>query len=345
MNAHVRYEVIHNDMVDGAIYIGNRPPMPDGDNPLVHLFTADISKEVYGAILSSGKPLAVCLHGVSETLNEAKANTKYPIFNSPEETVRALAAQRDWYARRELTVEKSSLSPFERDKLSGWITSHTGDIGGESLDFLHLANMSVPMSALAKDEDQAIELAREIGYPLVMKVSSPDALHKTEAGGVIVGVADEEAVRKTFSQIRFNLDAYRKGARFEGVRLEQMAGNGFDMFIGGKYDASFGQILIFGLGGVYVETFKDVITCMCPIDHGTVYKNLKSLKSYGMLHGARGMKPADIDGYVDVIVKISQILAEFPEIKELDINPVRLLSDGSGLCALDSRMRIEMRKG
>jgi acetate---CoA ligase (ADP-forming) len=341
MNAHVRYEVIHNDKVDGAIYIGNRPPMPDGDSPLVHLFTADISKEVYGAILSSGKPLAVCLHGVSETLNDAKSNTKYPIFNSPEETVRALAVQRDWYARKAMNSEKSRLLSDEKEKMHEWITAHAGDIGEESLDFLHLAGVSVPDSALARDESQAVELAGKIGYPLVMKVSSPDALHKTEAGGVVIGVADKDAVRKNFLQIRSNLEAYRKDALFEGVRLVQMAGEGFDMFIGGKHDASFGPVLIFGLGGVYVEIFKDIMTCICPANRETVYKKLMSLRSYRMLSGARGMKPADVDGYVNVIVKVSQVLAEFPEIKELDINPIRLLNDGSGLCALDARMRIE----
>jgi acetate---CoA ligase (ADP-forming) len=344
MNAHVRYEVIHNDKVDGAIYIGNRPPMPEGDDPLVHLFTADVSKEVYGAILSSGKPLAVCLHGVSETLNDAKSATKYPIFNSPEETVRALAAQRDWYARKALPSDRRCLSLAEKDRMLRWITSHTGDIGEESLDFLHLADVPVAASAPAKDERQAVELAAKIGYPLVMKVSSPDALHKTEAGGVVIGVTSEEEVKKNFSQIRFNLEAYRKGARFEGVRLVEMAGEGFDMFIGGKYDASFGPVVIFGLGGVYVEALRDITTCMCPVDQGTVYKKLRSLRSYGMLRGARGMKPADIDGFVNVIVKISQVLAEFPEIKELDINPIRLLHDGSGLRALDARMRIEERK-
>ncbi len=344
MNAHVRYEVIHNDKVDGAIYIGNRPPMPEGDDPLVHLFTADVSKEVYGAILSSGKPMAICLHGISATLNNAKHNTNYPIFNSPEETVRALAAQRAWYARKAIPPGSRRLPSAVRDSLAEWINAHIGDIGEESLDLLHLAGIPVAASALAKDEGQAVQLAAKIGYPAVMKVSSPDALHKTEAGGVITGVSNEEEVRKNFSRIRSNLETYRKGARFEGVRMEEMAGEGFDMFIGGKYDVSFGPIIIFGLGGIYVETLKDIMTCMCPADHGIVYNKLKSLKSYGMLCGVRGMKPVDIDGYVNAIVKLSHVLAEFPEIKEIDINPIRLFHDGSGLCALDARIRMESRE-
>jgi len=341
MNAHVRYEVIHNDKVDGAIYIGQRPPMPEGDDPLVSLFTVDISKEVYGAILSSGKPLAVCLYGVSETLNVAKGNTKYPIFNGPEETVRALAAQRDWYAHKASPRGRSCLSAVERDRLLKWVITHEGDTGEESMEFLHSAGIPVVASALAKDVPQAVEMAIKIGYPLVMKISSPDALHKTEAGGVVIGVTGEEEVKKNFLQIRSNLESYRKGARFKGVRIEEMAGKGIDMFIGAKYDASFGPVVIFGLGGIYVEALKDIAVCMCPTNEGSVRKKLRLLRSYGMLCGTRGMKPADIDGYVSAIVRVSELLAAFPEIKELDINPIRLLHDGSGLYALDSRMRIK----
>lgn len=341
MNAHVRYEVIHNDKVDGVIYIGQRPPMPEGDDPLVGLFTTDVSKEVYGAILSSGKPMAVCLYGVSETLSAAKGTTKYPIFNSPEEAVRALAAQRDWHARRASPSETAGPALPGKERMRAWIAGHAGDAGEESLDLLDLAGIPVVSSGLAKDEGEAIEVGAKIGYPLVMKVSSPDALHKTEAGGVVVGVGNEEEARKAFSRIRSNLEAYRKGARFEGVRVEEMARDGFDMFIGGKRDASFGPVVIFGLGGVYVEVFRDIAMCLCPADARSVRGKLASLRSYGMLRGARGMRPADVEGFVDAIVRISHVLAAFPEIRELDVNPVRLFHDGSGLRALDARMRVQ----
>ena len=100
----------------------------------------------------------------------------------------------------------------------------------------------------------------------MMKVVSPDALHKTDAGGVVVGVGDEDGVRRYFSQIRRNLEAYKKGARFEGIRIQKMADEGYDMFIGGKFDKSFGPAVVFGFGGIYVEAFKDVRTCLCPAD-------------------------------------------------------------------------------
>ncbi len=159
--------------------------------------------------------------------------------------------------------------------------------------------------------------------------------------GLWWGSATKMRSRDVFRTYAENLEDYKKGARFEGIRIQKMADEGYDMFIGGKFDRSFGPAIVFGFGGIYVEVFKDVQTCLCPADARLVRKKIESLKSYAILRGARGMKPADIDGYVDAIVRASWILAEFPEIKEMDINPLRLLKDGSGVIALDARMVME----
>ena len=345
MVAHVVYEVMHNDKVDGAIYIGQRPKMPEGENVFRDMFLTDLSKETYGSILSSGKPLGVCLYGLSGYLHRVKAHSNFPIFNNPEEMVRALSFQRDWHARRHIVQEEPSANPcFDKEDLRKWIYAHGEVVGEESLELLSLSGVPAVLSAVARDEEEAVRLAKEMGYPVVMKVVSPDALHKTDAGGVVVGVGDEDGVKRCFSRIRQNLEAYKKGARFEGIRIQKMAGEGHDMFIGGKFDKSFGPAVVFGFGGVYVEVFKDVRTCLCPADPRSVRKKVESLKSYAILKGARGMKAADIEGYVDAIVKVSWILAESPEIKEMDINPLRLLKDGSGVLALDARMVAEKGK-
>ena len=342
MVAHVTYEVMHNDNVDGAIYIGQKPKMPEGNNVFTGLFLTDLSKETYGSIVSSGKPLGVCLYGLSGFLHTVKEYSNYPIFNNPEEMVRALSFQRNWHGRRHGAQEIPRTNPyFTRDDLHKWIDAHGTVIGEDSLELIRLAGIAVAASGVARDVEEAIRLAGEMGYPVVMKVVSPDALHKTDAGGVVVGVNDKDGVRRSFAHIRENLDRYKLGARFEGVLIQRMADDGYDMFIGGKFDESFGPVVVFGLGGIYVEAFKDVMTCLCPADGRLVRKKVESLKSYAILKGARGMKPADIDGYVDSILRVSWMLAEFPEIREMDINPLRLLKDGSAICALDARMVIE----
>lgn len=342
MVAHVMYEVMHNDNVDGAVYIGAKPRMPEGDNVIRGLLLTDLSKEFYASILSSGKPLAVCLYGPSRHLDELKEHSSYPMFNNPEEMVRALSLPRDWYAKKGAAQEKFPENPyFEKEDLREWVHDHGEVIGEDALELLSLAGITAAVSVIVKDEKEAVDLAKKTGYPLVMKVVSPDALHKTDAGGVVLGVRDEDEVRRCFSQIRRNLDEYKKNARFEGVRIQRMADEGHDMFVGGKFDKSFGPIVVFGLGGIYVEAFKDVQTCLCPADVSVVKNKVESLQSYAILKGARGMNPADIDGYVDSIVRVSWILAEFPEIQELDINPLRLFKNVSGVCALDARMVVK----
>ncbi len=345
MAAHVIYEVMHNDNVDGALYVGQKPKMPEGENVFRDMFLTDLSKETYGAILSSGKPLGVCLYGLAGYLHRVKEHSNYPIFNNPEEMVRALSFQKNWHGRRRIGQEAlSGNSYFNREDLQKWIDSHGEVIGEDSLQLLSMSGVPAAVSGVARNEKEAVALAKETGYPVVMKVVSPDALHKTDAGGVVLGIRDDDEARRCFSQIRRNLEEYKKGARFEGVRVQKMAGEGYDMFIGGKFDRSFGPAIVFGFGGIYVEVFKDVLTCLCPADARLVRKKIESLKSYAILRGARGMKAADIDGYVDAIVRASWILAEFPEIKEMDINPLRLLKDGSGVSTLDARMVVEKRQ-
>ncbi len=340
--AQATYEVMHNDNVDGAVYIGSKPRMPEGDNIFRYFFQTDLSKEIYGAILSSGKPLGVCLYGPSGHLSALKEQSNYPLFNNPEETVRALFLQKEWYKGRNRTQETGSRNPyFNKEDLRPWVGAHPGVIGEDALELLSTSGIATDVSAIARDTDDAVELARTIGFPLVMKVVSPHALHKTEAGGVMVGIKDEDEVRRCFAQIRRNLHEYKQGARFEGVRIQKMAEEGYDMFIGGKFDRSFGPAVVFGFGGIYVEVFRDIQTCLCPVDADVVKKKVESLKSCAILKGARGGNPADIDAYVDTIARVSWILAEFPEIEELDINPLRLFKDRSGVCALDARMVVK----
>ncbi len=189
MVAHVTYEVMHNDNVDGAIYIGQKPKMPYGDNIFRDMFLTDLSKETYGSILSSGKPLGVCLYGLSGYLHAVKKSTSFPIFNNPEEMVRAFSFQKEWYARG-LLGQKEILqgnSYFIKQNLQKWIDAHGEVIGEDSLELLSLSGIAVAASGIARDEKEAIALAEEVGYPVVMKVVSPDALHKTDAGGVMWG--------------------------------------------------------------------------------------------------------------------------------------------------------------
>ncbi len=342
MTAHVLFSVMHNENVDGAVYVSQRPQMPHGENVFSRMFLTDLSIETWGAILSSGKPLGVCLFGPSSTMAQIKREVNFPIFNSPEEMVRAMALQRNFYTFKSMARSVvSQPDGIDARAASEWISKRKGEIGEESLDLLACFGIPVAASATAGTPKEAAGVAGKLGYPVVMKIISPDALHKSEAGGVMLNIKDDHEAEKAFTLLRENLEKYKSGALFGGVRIQRMAGEGYDMFIGGKSDECFGPVVFFGFGGIYVEIFRDVANALCPASAAFVEKKVSRLKSYSILKGTRGGTKGNIAGYIDAIIRVSHLMARFPAVRELDVNPLRILADGKGVVALDARMKLE----
>ena len=336
------FSVMHNKNVDGAVFVTQWPEMPRGEDVFYKMFHTDLSKEVAGTILSSGKPLGVCLFGLSATISRIKQNLDSPIFNNASEMIRAFKKQYDYHAKKaEGTPDYKLPQDVDIKAAKKWIKGNAGVKGEEALELLNHFGVSIAESAVAKDAKEAAKVADRIGYPLVMKIVSPDAIHKSEAGGVITGIQNVAEVQKAFEKIKDNLYRYKSNADFQGVRVMKQAGEGYDMFIGGKFDESFGPVVFFGYGGIYIEVFRDTANVLCPANTNEIEAKVKKLKSYKILQGARGKGVGDIDGYVDMIERVTHLLHRFPQIRELDINPVRVLADGSGVVALDARLRIE----
>jgi acyl-CoA synthetase (NDP forming) len=341
LTTHVVYSVMHSDKVDGAVIVSQRPQMPPGEDVFHKMFLTDLSKETWGTILSAGKPFGVCLFGPTRMIQQTKRSVEFPVFNSPEEMVNALAAQMKFYAgKMNPSTEKELPAGLDMETARTWMEGKKGDYGEETLDLLKAFNVPVAPSMVARDEAEAEKYADELGYPVVMKVVSPDAIHKSDVGGVKIDVSDERGIKENFGIIRENLFHFKKDARFDGVRIQQMAAHGYDMFVGGKHDISFGPVVFFGMGGIYIEVFADVANTLCPAHSADIMKRLKRLKSYAVLKGLRGQECGDIEAFVDLVVRVSHVLSEFPQIKELDINPVRVFGEGDGVIALDARMRI-----
>jgi acetyltransferase len=334
--------VLHNESVDGAVFVTQNPQMPKSDDVFYRMFKTDISKEVIGSIRSSNKPFAACLYAQGKTMSKMKQNMSIPVFDSPETMVKILKKQMMYY-------RKKSQGPFETRKPDGldllpasaWIGAHPGITGEDTLDMLKDIGIPVLPSVIAAGRDDAVEAAGSIGYPVVMKVVSPDAVHKSEAGGVMVGIRNDDEARAAFDCIADNLKRYKADARFDGVRVMAMADEGYDMFIGAHVDDSFGPVTMFGFGGIWIEVFKDVQNVICPSNRDEIAEKVSRLKSYKILEGTRGKGRGDIDGFIGIIEKISHLMAEYPTIRELDLNPVRVFADGSGVVALDARIRVE----
>ncbi|MEE9912637.1 MAG: acetate--CoA ligase family protein [Deltaproteobacteria bacterium] len=336
------YSVMHNANVDGAVFVTQWPEMPRGEDVFYKMFHTDLSKEVAGTILSSGKPLGVCLFGLSATISRIKQNLDFPIFNNASEMIRAFKKQRDFHAKKTQGAPVCQLpGGIDRNAAKYWLAGNPGVTGEEALELLNHFGIARAESSVAADVEAVVTAAERIGYPVVMKIVSPDAIHKSEAGGVFTDVPDAGSVRSVFRVIRENLYRYKANARFDGVRVMKQAGDGYDMFIGGKYDPSFGPIVFFGYGGIYIEVFRDTANVLCPSNTGEIEDKVRKLKSCKILQGARGKGAGDIPGYVAMIERVTHLLHEFPQIRELDINPVRVLADGSGVVALDARLRNE----
>lgn len=185
-----------------------------------------------------------------------------------------------------------------------------------------------PKRALARTKDEAIKKANEVGFPLVMKIVSPDIVHKTDVGGVLLNIRSEEDVAKGWDEIMNSVKAKAPNAKIDGIMLEEMIEGGYEVIIGGLRDPVFGPVVMFGgLGGIYVELFEDVSFRLAPIDEIEAEEMLKETKGYKILSGYRGMPRGDIDGLKRMLVAVSKIMAERDEILELDLNPVRVFPD------------------
>ena len=180
----------------------------------------------------------------------------------------------------------------------------------------------VPQEGVAKSASEAAKIATAMGFPVVMKVVSPDILHKTEAGGVMVGVKTAAEAEKAFDAIFANAKKYKADAKIEGIQVQQMLAGGTEVIVGSITDGSFGKLVAFGLGGVLVEVLKDITFRLAPATKEDALSMLDGIQAHDMLKGVRGGDPVSREALADVIVKVSQLVSDFPEIVELDLNPV-----------------------
>ena len=200
--------------------------------------------------------------------------------------------------------------------------------------------LPVPQEGLATSAEEAVTLAQRIGYPVVLKIVSPDILHKTEAGGVLVGVEDAQAARNGFQTIVTNAKKYAANAQITGVQVQQMLPTGAqEVIVGAVTDPSFGKLVAFGLGGVLVEVLKDITFRLAPASRDDAFSMLDGIQAAEMLKGVRGSEPVDRDALASIIENVSQLVADFPEISEVDLNPV--FATPKGATAVDVRILVD----
>lgn len=306
---------------------------------------------------SPAKPVLICLMGeasLEEAFRVARA-ADLPAYIFPEDAVAAFGAL--WRRARWLRRRNSDLLAGTTTDVAG-PSVHRARARREVQNTLLLARaagrpaldavearpllaaygIATPREALATSPADAARFAVEIGFPVVLKLISPDILHKTDIGGVILNVQSEEAAAKGFEDLVGRAAAAHPGARVRGVQVQRMIRGGQEVIVGVKRDATFGPLIMFGLGGVYVEALRDVSFRLAPLTRLDAEEMIDEVRSAQLLAGLRGAPPADRAALVDAIVRIGQLAADHPEIAELDVNPLLVLPQGQGAVAVDARV-------
>jgi acetate---CoA ligase (ADP-forming) subunit beta len=192
---------------------------------------------------------------------------------------------------------------------------------------------------LATNDAEAIAFAEQIGFPVVLKIVSPEIIHKSDAGGVIVNVKNAEEVKKAYVKILDNAKKYDAKAKIVGVLVQEMAPQSTEVIVGAIKDPQFGQTLMFGLGGIFVELLKDVTFRIAPLTRECAHEMVTKVKAYPLLTGYRNTPPTDIEAIINVLMNTSKLVMDYPEIKELDLNPIMAYKKGAK--TVDARIILE----
>lgn len=328
--------LLADDGVDAVIAISVPPPIED---------PTPVSQAIAEVGKRATKPIVVAVMGEATVQGALKAlrAVRLTDYRFPERAASALGAlwkRAQWLSRpreaaamfddvqRDSTARLLSAAPTE------WIT------GRAATEVLETYRIWGPCEALVTSAEEAVKWADKFGYPVVLKVASADIPHKSEVGGVALDLADAASVAHAFDRVMANARRARPDARLDGALMQQMVKHGQEVIIGAVRDEQFGPLLMFGAGGVEVEGQRDVAFALAPLSRADAEKMLDATFAGRRLNGFRGAPPADRAAVIDRLLRLSQLAADFPQIAEIEINPLRVQIEGQGAVAVDARIRL-----
>jgi len=291
------------------------------------------------------KPMLTCLPGKGhdDPAIELLHRAGVPNYRFPEEAAQVLIGIRKLQKLRERPDEKPPIFRVNKKRARAVIegalaAGHTTLKGTELFDLVSAYGLEVVPSQIVDSREKALRAARKLGFPLVAKVEAKGLLHKSDTGGVILGIRDREDLLDAYDQLEDRFAAAHPGMQ---ILLQAMRSNGVETFFGAATDPAFGRMLAFGLGGIHVEILKDVIFRVHPLTPADAEEMVAGIRSAAMLDGARGKPPVNKQQLEETLLRISQMLTDNPEVAELDLNPFLAGYHGEGSCILDMRVRIE----
>jgi acyl-CoA synthetase (NDP forming) len=307
-----------------------------------------IAAEIAAVAGRTDKPIYVAWSAREVMAPEAYAAldaARIPYYKSPVRCGRALAAV-SWYAaarRREERLRAERPLALTRPKARALLAGGGADVSEHAAKRV-LAEYGIPVTReeLVKDRDGALKAARAIGWPVAIKVQSPDISHKTEAKAVRLGIGSDRDLAAAYDAVLSNARAWRKDAKIEGVLVQEMAHDGVEAILGVTNDPLFGPAVMFGLGGIFAEVLKDVSFRLAPVTASVAREMVEETAGYPVLAGARGRPRADVDALVDAIVRLSALAMDLKDhVAELDINPLFVFAEGKGVKAADALIKLK----
>jgi len=308
--------------VDGALFIHSYDLESDGDATIAFI------EKVGSLVRSQPKPVLFCMVSEKEQWFRMKDGATFPVFSEADQAMRALARSWRHFKRtgKEKTFNKQSPMYFAKPK-----TSPKGKSSfltpPEAFELFRQYDLPVADYEIVKNFPKCRNAAQRLGYPVVLKTATSNILHKTEHGGVRLNLTSDASLRQAYK----NMNA-------ETYMVQKMAQSGFELIIGSKRDPAFGQVIIFGMGGIYTELFKDISVRMVPVNEKTALKMINEIQGSAILKGYRGKPPYDLQATARCIARISKLLVEHPEIVNIDINPLIVYEKGKGCVIVDAKI-------
>ncbi|NOJ29367.1 MAG: acyl-CoA synthetase [Nitrososphaeraceae archaeon] len=310
----------------------------------------DLANTIVKTSQKSGKTTLAALMGLAEGTENKKILSEggVPHFMYAEPAIRTLEVlyrYSKWInnkdsAPKSFTVDRKTVTKIiEQVKMDG----RKNLLEDEGYEILKAYGFPIPKKILATNTEECNKYAEEIGFPIVMKIVSPDIIHKSDAGGVKIGIKNKTEAEEAFNTIIQNAKKYKPDAKINGILLQEMIPSSKEIILGGKHDPLFGPLVMFGLGGIYVEVLKDVVFRLAPINESEALDMIKSIRTFQLLKGVRGEKPSDINGISDCLQRLSKLMIDFPEIEEFDINPLLVLEEGKGVRVVDVRIGLNTK--
>jgi acetate---CoA ligase (ADP-forming) len=336
--ARIVEQTLQLEGVDGVVFLHTSLSAQE------HIKSRELLVRLMELVERYDKPVAYYLSADAAELNYLKQNYSFPIFTQVVETVRALEISHRYCCEIRRTKAEDLPAPYPVDRqgvrslLDRAAIEERDLLLSEAVEVLEHYGIPTARSIAARSVEEALAAAEQMGYPVAIKVIAEQISHKSDVGGVELNLRNEPALAAAFQEMMERIHQAYPEVEPDGVLVQPMITGGSELILGGRQDRQFGPVVLVGLGGIFTEYFEEVAVRVAPISRAEAFEMIESLRGSQILRGARGHRPADLESVVESLLRLSQLLSEFPEIQEIDINPIKVFHEGEGCRALDARI-------